>query len=102
MPRILDQKRRAHRFVIDEALVEPAMLAEVKALVGGVDDDRAAIEAAFLQIVEHRADAFVDRRDRPQILLHVPLIFPQRDLALRALSGIPSAVLALHHRTTTN
>src|SRR3546814_3019072 len=27
MPRILDQKRRAHRFFIDEALVEPAMLA---------------------------------------------------------------------------
>src|SRR3546814_13065090 len=48
MPRILDQKRRAHRFFIDEALVEPAMLAEVKALVGGVDDDRAEIGRAHV------------------------------------------------------
>ena len=34
-----DEQRRAQRFLEDPALVEPAVLAEVEALVGGVDDD---------------------------------------------------------------
>src|SRR3546814_4308976 len=50
---ILDQEGGAQRFFIDEALVEPAMLAEIKALVGGVDDDRVLRKAIRPQIVEN-------------------------------------------------
>src|SRR3546814_19877093 len=73
-------------------------ISKVKALVGGVDDDRVPIEAAFLQIVEHRADAVVDRRDRSQILPHVTLIFPQRELAAREICGIHAVVVGLNQR----
>src|SRR3546814_7602474 len=69
--------------------------------------------SAFLRIVEHRADAFVDRRDRPQILLHVTLIFPQRELAaisrseehtseLQSLMRISYAVFCLKKKTKNN
>ena len=39
LPRPAREQRRAQRFLEKPPLVEPAMLAEVEALVGGVDDD---------------------------------------------------------------
>ena len=46
------EQRRAQRLLEDPALVEPAVLAEVKALVGGVDDDRVVGQAFVIEVLE--------------------------------------------------
>ena len=50
------QQRGAEGFLIHEALVEPAMLAHVESLVGGVDDQRVIQQIVLLQIIEHDTD----------------------------------------------
>ena len=40
---------RPQRFLENPALVEPAMLAEVEALVGGVNDDRVLVQSLALR-----------------------------------------------------
>ncbi len=96
MTGILDEERCLERFLVHEALVEPAMLAEIEALVRSIDDDRILAQPALLQIIEQLADAFVDRGDGRQILLQVTLIFPQRHFARGFFGSVHPVVERLH------
>ena len=71
-----DQQRRAERFLEDPALVEPAVLAEVEPLVGGVDDDGVGGQAFLVEILEDRADAFVHGLHRAEVVVQVAVVFP--------------------------
>ena len=74
--RIPDQQRHVQRLLVHPALVEPAVLAQIEALVGGVDHDRVVGQARLLEVIQHPAHAVIDRRDAGQVVVHVPLILP--------------------------
>ena len=57
------------------------MLAQEKALVGRVNDDRVLGQPGVVEIIEQPADAFVDRRDAGQVVVHVALVFPADEIA---------------------
>ena len=59
------------------------MLAQEKALVGGVDDDRVVQFADLFQIIQQTPDILVDALDDGAVVLHVLLVFPARQLLLR-------------------
>ena len=71
-----DEERHPQRLLVHEPLVEQAVVAEEEALVAGVDDDRVLREAGCVEVVEHAADAVVDRLHRRQVVLHVALVLP--------------------------
>ena len=68
--------RHAERFFVHKSLVEPAVFAEIEALVGGVDDDGVFVESCALEVVEDFANAFVDACHAAHIVLEVALVFP--------------------------
>src|SRR3546814_4718897 len=72
--RIANQERHLQRFLVDEPLVEPAMLAEKEALIRGVDDDGIFRDAVLVEPVEQPADILVDRHDGAQVALDVALV----------------------------
>ncbi len=73
-----DEERHADRFLVHEALVEQAVVAEEEALVAGVDHDGVAAEPGLVERVEDAADAVVDRLHGGQVVLHVALVLPAR------------------------
>ena len=81
--RIAHQQRRALALLVHETLVEPPVLAQEKALVGGVDDDRVVQFADLFQIIQQTPDILVDALDDGAVVLHVLLVFPARQLLLR-------------------
>lgn len=98
------QQRGAEGFLIHEALVEPAMLAHVEALVGGVDDQRVIQQIVLLQIIEHDTDVPIHGMDHPKVIVHITLVFPLGQLLTRAflrlevlddriVIGVPSGFL---------
>ena len=75
-----------HRLLVHEALVEPAVLAHVEALVGGIDHEGIVQQAFLLQVVEHTTHIIVERLHHLGIVAHVALVFPFGQLAsLRVL-----------------
>lgn len=102
------QQRGAEGFLIHEALVEPAMLAHVEALVGGVDDQRVIQQIVLLQIIEHDTDVPIHGMDHPKVIVHITLVFPLGQLLTRAflrlevlddriVIGVPSGFLVRIH-----
>src|SRR3546814_7274179 len=87
-----DLERHLQRFLVDEPLVEPAMLAEKEALIRGVDDDGIFRDAVLVEPVEQPADILVDRHDGAQVALDVALVLEVVQLLPRvegeALAGI--------------
>jgi len=67
-------------FLEHPALVIPAVLAEVEALIRGVDDDGVFSLAAFVEIVEHATDVLIDGADTGEVVLEVTLVFPLREI----------------------
>ena len=109
-----DQQRRLERFFVHPAFVEPAVFAQIPALVGRVDDDGVVGQAGFVEVVEHATDAVIDALDAAQVVFHVALIFPPDDLlfahirlrrqigfVLRPVGGIPDFDLVGIHRAVT-
>jgi len=81
--RVAHQQRRALALLVHETLVEPPVLAQEKALVGGVDDDRVVQLADLFQIIQQTPDILIDALDDGAVVLHVLLVFPARQLLLR-------------------
>ena len=69
-------QRCAERLLVHEALVEPAVLAHVEALVGGVHDDGVVAEVLLVQRLEDMAYALVNGPGATHEILHVRLVFP--------------------------
>jgi hypothetical protein len=84
---IAEHERHPQRLLVHEPLVEPAVLAEVEALVGRVDRDRVVEPAALVQEVGERLHALVHRGDAAQVVLHVALVLPQGALRVAQLGG---------------
>ena len=57
--RVSHDERHTQRFLVHQALVEPAVIAEIEALIAGVDHDRVRCEAARVEIIEHAAHVIV-------------------------------------------
>src|SRR5699024_4479604 len=74
--RIADQQRHPHRLLVDESLVEPAVVAEEEALVGAVHQQRVVVLAPVFQPADHAAHAVVDPCHAVEVVLHVPLVLP--------------------------
>ena len=68
------QERVVHRLLVHEALVKPAVLAHVEALVAEVEDDGRVPESLLLEVVDDTSDAFVDRVDHLGVVAHVSLV----------------------------
>src|SRR3546814_4069733 len=81
-----DLERHLQRFLVDEPLVEPAMLAEKEALIRGVDDDGIFRDAVLVEPVEQPADILVDRHDGAQVALDVALVLEVVQLLPRVRS----------------
>ena len=85
------EERRADGLLEDPALIEPAMLAEVEALVGRVDDDGVREQALLLEVLQDAADVVVDRLHAAEVIVHVALVAPLDQVAtlgLRPLVGL--------------
>ncbi len=52
------------------------MFAQVKTLVGGVDDYGILVQAAFFQVVQHLTHALVHGGDGAKVVLHISLVSP--------------------------
>ena len=72
----MGQQRGAEGFLVHEAFVEPAVLAHVEALVGGVDDEGVLPQAGLDEVVQDAADVAVYGADDAQVVLHVAAVFP--------------------------
>ena len=73
---IVGQQGSAEGFLVHEAFVEPAVLAHVEALVGGVDDEGVVPQTALHQVVEDAADVAVHGADDAQVVAHVAAVLP--------------------------
>ena len=94
--------------LVHPALVEPAVVAEVEALIGGVDDDRVVVEAVLLEVGQQAPDALVDAADAAQVVLEVALVLPahqvvplepglQHGRVLVGEGGVPGLALGRRH-----
>ena len=80
------QQRGPQGFLIHEALVEPAVFAKEKPLVGGVDHHRVLLQSGCFQVVEQGADRIIQRPDAGEVVRHVALVLPAHHVvALRTL-----------------
>ncbi len=93
---------------VHPSLVVPAVLAEVPALVGAVDDEGVFCQACLVEIIQHASDVVVDRRDAAEVVLDVALIFPinqvvalevgiTKRLVFRLICGLPGGELFVGH-----
>ena len=67
---------RAQALLIHESLVEPAMFAQVEALVGGIDDDGVLSQAVFVEVAQQATYVLVDAMDDGEVVAQVCLVFP--------------------------
>ena len=74
----LHNERHVQRLLVNPALVEPAVLSVVEALVGRVDDHGVFLQTLRFQILDHAAEAVVHRLDAAEIVLHIFLVLPAR------------------------
>ena len=89
MTRPANEERRAEAFLVHEALVEPAMIAEEEALIGVVDDDGVVGDFVFVEVIEDAADVVIDGLNAAEIILDVDLIGPfAQGVAFQAGRGI--------------
>ena len=54
-----DEERGLEGLLVHPAFIEPAMLAQVPALVGGIDNNGVVGEARFIKVIEHTADVLI-------------------------------------------
>ena len=71
------------------------MFAQVKALVGGIDDDRVLGQPFVVEELEQPADAFVDGLDAAQVIVHVALVFPAHQVLALELGCAEGGVARL-------
>ncbi len=76
-----DHERRAQGFFKDPALVEPAVLAEVEALIAAENDHGVVCEAVFVEVVEHSAHVFIHGLHAGEVVVHVALVAPFHEVA---------------------
>ncbi len=79
-PRTADEEWRAEPRLIHEPLVVESEVAEVPAVVRGVEDVGVGGEAGPVEIVEDLADAVVEPLDAGEVVPHVPLVLPADEL----------------------
>ena len=84
--RIVDHERNAQRLLVVSPLAGEAAVAEVVAVVGGVDDDGVVGEALFFQLLHESADHVINSAEHAEVGAHVGLVF---------LRGIPAPEEAL-------
>ncbi len=73
---IADHQGGTVAFFVHEALVVPAVLTQVKALVAGVNDDGILGEPARFQVVQNAAYVAVHPIHAGQVVLHIALVAP--------------------------
>jgi len=56
------------------------VFAEVKTLVGAVNDDGVFCQFFVVEILEHSTDVFIDGIDTAKIVFDVPLILPANEV----------------------
>ena len=78
-----DHEGHLQRFFKHPTFVVPAMFAEIKTLVGGVDEDGIVGQSGFVQVGEQSAYALVDGGDAAEVVLDVSLVFPTQNLVVR-------------------
>ena len=89
------EQRHAQRLLVHPALVVPAVIAEIEALVGVVDDDGVLGEAGLVEIVEHAAEVLVDGSDAAEVVLDVALVAPADEILAGEVRLAESGVLRL-------
>ncbi len=70
------QQRHPERFLVHEALVIPAVVAEEEALVGRVDHQRSPGQVFVIEEIEELAHVVIDRRHAAKVVLDVALVLP--------------------------
>ena len=82
--------------LVHEPLVEEAEVAEIPAVVAGVDHDRVVGEPRVVEMVEQPADAVVHALHAGQVVLHEPPILPADEIVVRELPSLHLHALGLH------
>ena len=82
------QHRHSERLFVHEPLVKPSVLAQIKSLVGSIDNNRIFVKPRTLQIVENLAHAFVHTCHGSHVVLHITLVFPFSHFLKRTFLGI--------------
>ena len=76
MPRPAHHHRHAEGLFVHEAFVEPSMLAQIEALVGGVDNYCVLVQSGTFQVVQNLSYTFVHACHNTHIVLQIALVFP--------------------------
>ena len=71
-----DEQWCVKAFLVHPALVEPAMLAKPKALVGTVDNYGVFRQGVLIKILEYTANIFIYCLNTSKIILDIALIVP--------------------------
>ena len=82
-----DEEWHAVGKFVHPALIEPAVVAEVKPLVGRIDHHRIFSQPTLVQIFEQAPDVFVHRLGAEQVVTNPTLVVPPGQLLLA--HGIP-------------
>ncbi|GIT31016.1 MAG: hypothetical protein Ct9H300mP1_30620 [Planctomycetaceae bacterium] len=104
VPGPADHQRHPVALLVHEPLVEPSVVAQVEALVGGIDHDGVFGQTGLVEVIQDPADVVVDAGDAPEEILDVPLILPADQVlalelgfsecgVLGAVGGVPGLEL---------
>ena len=78
-------QRTPQRLFKNPALVEPAMLAQKKALVGRQHHERVFRQPLAVEKVEHPADVLIDRFHASEVVMQIAVVPPPHEVAPRRL-----------------
>ena len=95
MAGIHHDERGAEALLVHEALVEPSVLAEIEALVAGIDHEGVFQQMVLFEIVEQLAHALVNGMDNAEIVAQVVLVFPYGEVAALGRGGIETVAAGL-------
>ena len=106
--RPFDDEGHLERFFIHPALIVPTVVADVEALVRGIDDDGIFIETQLFESAAKPSDAFIDALDAAKVVLGIALVLPTHEIfaselrlmkrfVLGPVGGAPGFELAFAH-----
>ena len=84
--RVVDDQRDTQGLVVVRPLAGESSVAEIVAVIGGVDDDGVVGEALFFKLRHEASDDVIDSADHAEVGSHVRLVF---------LRGVPAPEVAL-------
>ena len=84
------EERSVETFLVHEALVEPSMLAHIKTLVAGVDEERFVEQASLTQVIHQAPHIVIEAPGDLSVITHIAL-----ELVLDQILALKMATLEI-------